>query len=194
MGSGEYAIGSPLFKKATVHLECGEDLVINAPDNSKENIYVQGVKLNGEDYNKTYFNYSDLINGAVIDFDMGNTPSDWGTSEDALPTSLTEGDQVAEPSQDMTITAPVIGDSIPSGGLIQDTAYSAETDSVGNLFDNTSGTTASLNGNTASVYYSFASPVYVDMVTLTSTANQDKAPASFEPVSYTHLDVYKRQL
>lgn len=63
---------------------------------------------------------------------------------------------------------------------MQDTAYSAETDSVGNLFDNTSGTTASLNGNTASVYYSFASPVYVDMVTLTSTANQDKAPASFE--------------
>ena len=180
MGSGEYAIGSPLFKKATVHLECGEDLVINAPDNSKENIYVQGVKLNGEDYNKTYFNYSDLINGAVIDFDMGNTPSDWGTSEDALPTSLTEGDQVAEPSQDMTITAPVIGDSIPSGGLMQDTVYSGNTDSVGSLFDNTSDTAASLNGNTASVYYSFASPVYVDMVTLTSTSNQDKAPVSFE--------------
>ncbi len=180
MGSGEYAIGSPLFKKATVHLECGEDLVINAPDNSKENIYVQGVKLNGEDYNKTYFNYSDLINGAVIDFDMGNTPSDWGTSEDALPTSLTEGDQVAEPSQDMTITASVIGDSIPSGGLMQDTVYSGNTDSVGSLFDNTSDTAASLNGNTASVYYSFASPVYVDMVTLTSTSNQDKAPVSFE--------------
>ena len=38
--------------------------------------------LNGEEYNKTYFNYSDLIHGAVIDFDMGDTPSDWGTSED----------------------------------------------------------------------------------------------------------------
>lgn len=180
MGSGEYAIGSPLFTKATIHLECGEDLVINAPNNSRENIYVQGVKLNGEEYNKTYFNYSDLIHGAVIDFDMGDTPSDWGTSEDALPTSITEGDQVAEPSQDMTVTSPVVGEEIPSGDVIQDTVYSAATDRVENLFDNTSDTTASLNGNTASVYYGFATPAYVDMVTLTSTSDPEKAPVSFE--------------
>lgn len=179
MGSGEYAIGSPLFKKATVHLECGEDLVINAPNNSKENIYVQGVKLNGEDYNKLYFNYSDLINGAVIDFDMDNTPSDWGTSEDALPTSITTGDKAAEPSQDMTSKTPVIASEAPSGSVMQDMAYSAETSNVANLFDNTSTTTAALNGGTASVYYSFVSPVYVDMVTLTTTSDPAKAPTGF---------------
>ena len=180
MGSGEYAIGSPLFKKATVHLECGEDLVINAPDNSKENIYVQGVKLNGEDYSKLYFNYSDLINGATIDFDMGNAPSDWGTSEDALPTSITKGGKVAEPSQDMTSKTPAAGTAAPAGSVTQDTAYSAATGNVANLFDNTSATTASLAGGTASVYYSFVSPVYVDMLTLTSTASQAKAPTGFE--------------
>ncbi|MEU3414928.1 glycoside hydrolase domain-containing protein, partial [Streptomyces sp. NPDC006658] len=31
MGSGEYSIGSPLFKKATVHLENGRDLVAAGP-------------------------------------------------------------------------------------------------------------------------------------------------------------------
>ena len=66
----------------------------------------------------------------------------------ALPTSITEGDQVAEPSQDMTVTSPVVGEEIPSGDVIQDTVYSAATDRVENLFDNTSDTTASLNGNT----------------------------------------------
>ncbi|WP_037941492.1 glycoside hydrolase domain-containing protein, partial [Streptomyces toyocaensis] len=34
MGSGEYAIGSPLFKKVTVHLENGRELVVKAPRNS----------------------------------------------------------------------------------------------------------------------------------------------------------------
>src|SRR5207302_9757583 len=53
MGSGEYTIGSPLFKKATVHLENGHDLVIKAPTNSRNNIYVQGVRLNGRTCNST---------------------------------------------------------------------------------------------------------------------------------------------
>ena len=122
----------------------------------------------------------------------------------------------------MTITAPVIGDSIPSGGLMQDTAYSAETDSVGNLFDNTSGTTASLNGNTCLLYTSdgalgvFKVAVATDddkvkvLPELFGPGDHFQAVASghpdvgdqqvrlvlphhFQAVSYTHLDVYKRQ-
>ncbi|HHW46652.1 MAG TPA: glycoside hydrolase family 92 protein, partial [Clostridiales bacterium] len=50
MGNPEFAIGSPLFKKATIHLENGKDLVISAPNNSRENIYVQSVKFNGKEY------------------------------------------------------------------------------------------------------------------------------------------------
>ena len=44
MGGGEYAVGSPLFTKATVHLENGRDLVIKAPRNSARNVYVQGLE------------------------------------------------------------------------------------------------------------------------------------------------------
>ena len=47
VGSENYAIGSPLFRKATVHLENGKDLVVSAPKNSDKNVYVRGLKLNG---------------------------------------------------------------------------------------------------------------------------------------------------
>ena len=38
MGSPTYAIGSPLYKKATIHLQNGKEIVINAPDNSASNV------------------------------------------------------------------------------------------------------------------------------------------------------------
>ena len=47
VGSPYYAIGSPLFTKATVHLENGKDIVVNAPENSARNVYVQGLKVDG---------------------------------------------------------------------------------------------------------------------------------------------------
>src|ERR1044071_3641773 len=46
-GSPYFAIGSPLFRKATVHLENGHDLVVSAPNNSAQNAYVQGPMVNG---------------------------------------------------------------------------------------------------------------------------------------------------
>ena len=57
VGSENYVIGSPLFKKATVHLENGRDLVVKAPDNSARNVYVQGLKLNGAAYDRSYISH-----------------------------------------------------------------------------------------------------------------------------------------
>ena len=45
-GSSNWAIGSPQFTRMTVHRSSG-DIVVNAPDNSTKNVYVQGVKVNG---------------------------------------------------------------------------------------------------------------------------------------------------
>ena len=44
VGSENYVIGSPLFKRATVHLENGRDLVVKARDNSARNVYVQSLQ------------------------------------------------------------------------------------------------------------------------------------------------------
>ncbi|ANZ38091.1 alpha-mannosidase [Lentzea guizhouensis] len=100
MGKPAYAIGSPLFTKATVKLENGKKLVVNAPKNSAKNIYVQGVKVNGKAWNKTSLPHDVLANGATIDFDMGPAPSKWGTGADDAPESITKGDEVPTPLRD----------------------------------------------------------------------------------------------
>jgi predicted alpha-1,2-mannosidase len=91
MGSPTYAIGSPLYKKATIHLANGHDLVINAPRNSDENVYVRGVSVNGRPQSRTYFTQDQLARGGRIDFDMRSTPSKWGTGRDDAPPSLSGG-------------------------------------------------------------------------------------------------------
>ncbi|WP_318200748.1 GH92 family glycosyl hydrolase [Streptomyces sp. SCL15-4] len=101
MGSGEYSIGSPLFKKATVHLENGRDLVVRAPRNSAKNVYVQGVRFNGRPWTSTSLPHSLLAKGGVLDFSMGPRPSAWGTGEDAAPVSITRDDRVPEPRADV---------------------------------------------------------------------------------------------
>ena len=69
-GSGEYAVGVPLFEKAVVHLENGKELVVNAEGNSKETPYVECLRVNGRK-NATHFLCHDkLMSGAVVEFSM----------------------------------------------------------------------------------------------------------------------------
>ena len=51
-GTDEYVVGAPLFKKATLHLENGNSLIIHATDNNKKNMYIQTMNLNGTEYKK----------------------------------------------------------------------------------------------------------------------------------------------
>ena len=72
-GSGEYAVGSPLFQKAVVHLENGSDVVINAPSNSPDSPYVSTMTLNGSAASSNFLKHSEIARGAVIDFEMSDT-------------------------------------------------------------------------------------------------------------------------
>ena len=90
-GTDQYVLGAPLFKKATIHLDNGNDVVITAPENSKENIYVDAMKVNGKNYTKNYFTHGDLMNGAKIDVKMSATPNTQrGTAEEDMPYSFTK--------------------------------------------------------------------------------------------------------
>ncbi len=111
MGSGEYAIGSPLFTKTTVHLENGHDLVVRAPKNSAKNIYVQGLKVNGKKWTSTSLPHDLLAKGGVLDFDMGPKPSAWGTGKDAAPVSITKDDKVPTPKKDVLKGAGALFDN-----------------------------------------------------------------------------------
>ncbi|WP_143961875.1 GH92 family glycosyl hydrolase [Litoribacter populi] len=73
-GTDEYVLGAPLFQKMTLHLQNGKKIEINAPENSVDNKFVQKVTLNGQEYTPLYFNYFDLMDGAVVSFDMADQP------------------------------------------------------------------------------------------------------------------------
>lgn len=87
--SDQYTLGAPLFKKMTVQLENGKSFVIQASGNSDENRYVQSMQLNGKDYTKNYISHEALLNGAVIDVQMGATPNkNRGVKDSDRPFSL----------------------------------------------------------------------------------------------------------
>lgn len=96
-GSGQYIIGSPLFKKVTIHLQNGKDIVINSNGNG---CYVHNLKLNGSDYNKSFVTFEELKDGCVLDFEMSSQPDKAWASDTELK-SLT---------QFVITTAPVFND------------------------------------------------------------------------------------
>jgi len=88
-GTGEYAFGSPLFKKVSLILENGKKFEINAPQNNTENVYVDKVSLDGKVYGKNYITHSDLMKGGKLQFDMTKTPNKTrGTSPESFPYSF----------------------------------------------------------------------------------------------------------
>lgn len=85
----QYAIGSPLFDRVTLHFPDGKSTTIGACGNSAESCYVKSLKLNGKEYSKTYFTHEDLIRGAQIEFEMSDVPDmERSTSESDRPYSL----------------------------------------------------------------------------------------------------------
>lgn len=82
---GRFILGTPLFPKAEVSVGQGKTVRITARNLSDKNIYVQGVRLNGKKYTKTYIDFATLSKGATIEFQMGARPSKWGTAADDRP-------------------------------------------------------------------------------------------------------------
>ncbi len=72
-GSNEYALGSPLFRKATVHLP-GGDLVIDAPENSADNRYVSKLKVDGHTWQTNFLPHEVLSDGARLQFSLTAFP------------------------------------------------------------------------------------------------------------------------
>ena len=72
--SGKYEIGTPMYPEMKMHLANGKTFTILAPAVSKENIYIQSVKLNGKPYDKSYITHEQIMNGSIFEFEMGNKP------------------------------------------------------------------------------------------------------------------------
>ena len=90
-GTDEYVFGSPLFKKAFLEFENGNKLEIKAPDNSKKNIYVKEINLNGKPVSRNFIKHDEIQGGGTLRFEMQDIPNkDSGTSEDAFPFSMSK--------------------------------------------------------------------------------------------------------
>ena len=72
--SGQYEIGTPMFPRVELKLANGKTFTISAPAVSRENIYIQSVKVNGEPYKKSYLTHDLIMSGATVEFEMGATP------------------------------------------------------------------------------------------------------------------------
>lgn len=74
-GVPQYAIGSPVFKKVTITLENGKKFIIQADNNSKQNVYIQSATLNGKPYTHNWLSHYAITNGGTLHFKMGSKPN-----------------------------------------------------------------------------------------------------------------------
>ena len=86
---GVFVFGSPRFDKMTVKVRGNNTLIIEAENNSKENIYIQEVYFNGKPYEKSYITYDELIAGGTLKFVMGPEPNkNFGAAKENRPQAV----------------------------------------------------------------------------------------------------------
>jgi predicted alpha-1,2-mannosidase len=73
--SDEYALGSPLVKKAIFNLENGKNFEVETVNQSDKNVFVSKVLLNGKQLDKPFLKHADVINGGKITFYMSSKPN-----------------------------------------------------------------------------------------------------------------------
>ena len=92
-GMPTYEIGSPLFDKVIIHLNNGKKFIIEAENNSQENIYIKSAMLNGKRLDKPWFKHSVLSKGGILILKLADKPNKcWGSHSDDAPPSLSWDD------------------------------------------------------------------------------------------------------
>jgi predicted alpha-1,2-mannosidase len=83
-----YDLCSPVFDRVTIRLHNGKNFSIICKNNSKQNKYIQSIRLNGKPLNRVWFTHSDIANGGKLELQMGNTPNlDLGADPSTFPPS-----------------------------------------------------------------------------------------------------------
>jgi len=93
-GTGQYAIGSPLFPNVKLHLENGNTFEVNAENNTFDNVYINSIYKNNEEYKLNYISYEDIMNGDLFSLKMTDTPNlNSDKSDGAKPYSMSKTPQ-----------------------------------------------------------------------------------------------------
>jgi putative alpha-1,2-mannosidase len=146
VGSPVYVLGAPLFGRAAIRLESGRELRV---ETRGRGAYVRSLRVNGKPHEQAWLTHDVLAEGAALDFDLTDTPAEWG----APPPSLTEGTEPPRPLTDLTCAGASADDGT----------------GVAALFDDTSRTQVSFRSPTPTVEYTVDGPPRpVELYTLTS--------------------------
>ena len=92
-GDGIYILGSPLFPRATIHLDGkwykGAKFTITATNQGPDHPYVQSARLNGKPLSRAWIRHSEIAAGGALEFVMGATANkQWATMGADLPPSM----------------------------------------------------------------------------------------------------------
>lgn len=91
-GVPEYAMGSPLFPKLTLHLPGGKNFTVKAEGNSPANRYIGKALLNESEFTRNYLTHRELTSGGELVLWMDSVPdSRRGTQKEDLPYSYSNG-------------------------------------------------------------------------------------------------------
>ena len=70
--NGEFILGVPQFKKATLHLKDNKKFTINALNISSTNLFQNNPKLNNSNLSRPYIKYEEIMSGGTLNFQMTN--------------------------------------------------------------------------------------------------------------------------
>lgn len=77
-----FLIGSPWFSEINITVNSNHTLRItaNGLDNEGGSYYVQGVKINGHQWDKNWVEHDELmVTGGTVEFDLGREMASWET-------------------------------------------------------------------------------------------------------------------
>ena len=167
-GHAEYAIGSPLFRQATLHLENSKQFTVSAPENSSRNVYIQSAMLNGAPYSKSYLSHADIMAGGLLELKMGPAPSKWASGVDDVPSSITSA---------LDSQPPVFRADLAVGGTITEGPIGPIGPDAAMLFDDDSDTYWGAPGHKFTIQYRFANTKkhIASLYTVTSAKDNPEA-------------------
>ncbi len=82
--SGDYMIGSPLYRAMSLRLSNGKTFRVEAENNSATNIYIQSATIDNKPLDIPVITWEQIQSGATLHFVMGPKPSQWGNQYRAV--------------------------------------------------------------------------------------------------------------
>jgi predicted alpha-1,2-mannosidase len=78
-GQPVYALTSPVFDHASIHLENGRTFMVESMKRASGDIYVQSARLNGKRLERCWITHDEILKGGILSFRLGPKPNPrWG--------------------------------------------------------------------------------------------------------------------